>query len=74
MSDMQALVEEKTKLINQMLEMQKKFMDADQGDGIAPESYFAGDEGDFVGSYKEKYDKLATRLVDLAHQIVGSKR
>ena len=66
----------KRKLIDQMLKMQKEFMEREHKEGMAPADYWSGTDTDEdpVHGYKEKYDELATKVVDLAHKEKGSKR
>ena len=73
MSDTQALIQEKKELINKMLEMQKKFIDLEHEKGISGKDYYASKEG-LLASYRQEYMDMANRVVDLAHQIVGSSR
>ncbi len=65
---------EKRQLIEQMLEMQRKFINYEHANGIDPQDYWAGTEGHPLHGYKDTYAELATRLIDLAHQEKGSKR
>ena len=65
---------EKRKLIEQMLEMQKNFIDYEHENGVEPEQYWAGKEGHPLYQYKEKYSEIASRVIDLAHQEKGSRR
>ena len=66
---------EKQELIKKMIEMQKKFIEYEhQHGGVAQADYFTPESGHPLENYKEEYNKLANRLVDLAHQEKGSKR
>jgi hypothetical protein len=65
---------EKRELIEKMIEMQKAFIDREQNGGINPKDYFAPEDGDALDGYRESYEKLATQVVDLAHEEKGSKR
>ncbi|MEN8214461.1 MAG: hypothetical protein ABFR19_08875 [Pseudomonadota bacterium] len=73
MSDKQALLEEKNKLIADMLEMQKKFIDFEHENGIGGKDYYYSQEG-LLKDYREKYNDMAVRLVDVSHELVGSAR
>ncbi|KHF26549.1 hypothetical protein [Solemya velum gill symbiont] len=73
MSDKQALIDEKNKLVEEMIEMQKKFMDIEHDKGISGKDYYYSQEG-LLADYREKYAEMATRVVDLSHEIVGSTR
>ena len=73
MSDKQALIDEKNKLIEEMLEMQKKFIDLEHEKGITGKDYYFSQDG-LLADYREKYQEMATRVVDISHEIVGSSR
>jgi len=65
---------DKRKLIEEMLEMQRQFIDFEQTHGVDPGDYWAGNEGHPLFGYKDKYEKLATEVVDMAHQEKESRR
>ncbi len=65
---------EKRKLIEQMLEMQKKFIEFEQQNGVEPEEYWAGQNGHPLFQYGEKYGEMSSQLIDLAHEEKGSSR
>ena len=71
---MNDVTKEKRELIDQMLKMQKKFIEREHKEGVAPSDYWSGTDEDPVHGYKEKYDELANKVVDLAHKEKGSKR
>jgi hypothetical protein len=73
MSDTEALIKEKNALIQQMLEMQRKFIDFEHQSGISGKDYYYSQEG-LLKDYRQEYRDMAMRVVDLAHQIVGSTR
>ncbi len=73
MTDIAALKQEKQELIDKMLVMQKKFIDYEHEHGVSGKDYWASKEG-LLANYRENYMKMANRVVDLAHQIVGSSR
>lgn len=73
MSDIEALKKEKQELIDKMLEMQKQFIDYEHANGITGKDYWASDEG-LLSNYRQEYMDMANRVVDLAHEIVGSSR
>ena len=73
MSDKEALMQEKKELIDKMLEMQKKFIEYEQQHGISGKDYYASDEG-LLANYRQEYTDLANRVVDIAHEVVGSAR
>ncbi|MBI5460876.1 MAG: hypothetical protein HY941_01675 [Gammaproteobacteria bacterium] len=65
---------EKTNLIKEMLEMQKKFMEYEHGHGVTQEEYFAPNSGHVLDGYRQKYAEMAMKVVDLAHAEKGSRR
>lgn len=73
MSDKQALIDEKNKLIEEMLDMQKKFIDLEHEKGITGKDYYYSQDG-LLADFREKYQEMANRVVDLSHEIVGSSR
>lgn len=73
MSDKEALLKEKQELIDRMLDMQRQFIEHEHAHGVSGKDYWASEEGLLV-DYRQEYIDLANRVVDLAHQIVGSSR
>jgi hypothetical protein len=73
MSDKQALIDEKNKLVDEMIALQKQFMDIEHEKGISGKDYYYSKDG-LLADYREKYAEMATRVVDLSHKIVGSTR
>jgi hypothetical protein len=73
MSDIEALKKEKQQLIDKMLEMQKEFIEYEHQNGVSGKDYWASSEG-LLANYRQEYMDMANRVVDLAHQIVGSSR
>jgi soluble cytochrome b562 len=67
MSDKQAM-------IKKMLEMQKKFTEYEQQNGVDPKDYWKAPEGHPLHGYREEYNKLAMQLVDVSHADKGSHR
>lgn len=65
---------EKAKLIKEMLEMQKKFMELEHKQGVSQEEYFAPVSGAVLDGYRQKYAELAMKVVDMAHADKGSHR
>ncbi|MEA3292430.1 MAG: hypothetical protein U9Q71_09055 [Pseudomonadota bacterium] len=64
---------EKQELIDQMMEMQKKFIAYEHKNGVSPEEYFTETGGELDG-YREKYMELTEKLIDMAHEEKGSHR
>jgi hypothetical protein len=73
MSDIAALKQEKQDLIDKMLEMQKQFIEYEHEHGVTGKDYWAATEGLLV-NYRQEYLDMANRVVDIAHEIVGSSR
>ena len=73
MSDIEALKKEKQDLIEKMLDMQKQFIEYEHEHGVTGKDYWASQEGLLAG-YRQEYMDMANRVVDLAHEIVGSVR
>jgi enoyl reductase-like protein len=73
MSDIEALKKEKQELIDKMVEMQKQFIAYEHEHGVTGKAYWASSDG-LLANYRHEYADMANRVVDLAHQIVGSAR
>lgn len=73
MSDIAALKSEKQELIDKMLKMQKQFIDYEHQHGVSGKDYWASTEG-LLADYRQEYLDMANRVVDIAHEIVGSVR
>ncbi len=65
---------DKQELIKEMLEMQKKFIAYEHQHGVTQEEYFAASEGHELQNYRQRYNELAIKLVDMAHAEKGSHR
>ena len=65
---------EKQKLIAEMLEMQRKFIEYDREHGMDQEGYWLENEDHPLNRYREIYAEKATQVVDIAHSEKGSKR
>lgn len=65
---------DKTKLIKEMLEMQKRFIKHEHERGINPQEYFAPESGSDLDGYRDGFRDIAMKVVDLAHEEVGSER
>ena len=73
MSDIASLKKEKQELIDKMLDMQKQFIEYEHEHGVTGKDYWASKEGLLV-DYRQDYMDMANRVVDIAHEIVGSSR
>ena len=67
------LQEERKQIITRLLEIQKNFMDLESEKGVTEKDIHHNPKG-VIKEYKEEHEKLANRLVDIAHQIKGSIR
>ena len=67
------LQEERKQIITRLLEIQKNFMDLEREKGVTEKDIHHNTKG-VIKEYKEEHEKLANRLVDIAHQIKGSIR
>lgn len=65
---------EKQKIIREMLDMQKKFIEYEHAHGVHPKDYFHPPPGHELDDFRRRYDELARKLVDLAHAEKGSTR
>jgi hypothetical protein len=65
---------EKQEIIKQMLDMQRKFIKLEQNGEFNAQEYYDTDGDSELAAYKNKYNELAVRLVDLAHEEKGSHR
>ena len=65
---------DKAKLIKEMLEMQKKFMAYEQEKGVSAEEYYSPQSGTEFDGFREKYQEMANKVVDMAHEDKGSHR
>jgi hypothetical protein len=73
MSNIEALKQEKQALIDKMLEMQKQFIEHEHEHGVTGKDYWASSDG-LLANYRQEYMDMANRVVDIAHEIVGSSR
>jgi len=71
MSDVAALKAEREKLMAEMIEMQEKFVEFEHANGVSGKDYYYSQDG-LLKDYRQVYMEKAMRVVDLAHQIVGS--
>ena len=63
---------EKQDLINRMNELQKKFTEYEQKNGLDPFDFYTPPAGHELAGYKEEYQKLASKVLEMAHAEVGS--
>ena len=65
MSDKQAVIKE-------MMEMQRRFIEIEQSGDFVAEEYYDSDSESVLAKYKRRYNELAIKLVDMAHEEKGS--
>ena len=67
---------DKQKLIQEMLEMQKKFIEYEHQNGVDAVDYFTDNAGPKhpLNHFRQKYAELATKVIDMAHAEKGSRR
>ncbi len=65
---------EKQEIIKQMIEMQREFIDLEQKGEFSAEEYYDSDGDSELARYKQAYNDLAIKLVDMAHEEKGSHR
>jgi hypothetical protein len=66
--------DKKAKMIKEMIEMQKKFIELEHAGKVDSQSYFAPEAGTALDGYRQKYRDLAMEVVDIAHSEAGSHR
>ena len=73
MTDTKKLEEERKAKIAQLLRIQKEFMELERKDGVTEKDIHHNPTG-IIKEYVEEHEKLANRLVDIAHELTGSIR
>ena len=63
----------KQEKIQKLLEMQRKFIEFEQTGKLTAESYWLPEKGSELEGFKDEYSKVAMKVVDDAHEEVGSK-
>lgn len=63
----------KQEKIQKLLEMQRKFIELEQTGKLTAESYWLPEQGSELEGFKDEYTKVAMKVVDDAHEEVGSK-
>ncbi len=64
----------KQEKIQELIAMQKKFIEYEHKNGLDPQDYYAPQSGHELDGYKEKYQDLALDVMNTAHKEVGSSR
>ena len=65
---------EKQAVISEMLEMQHRFIELEKGGNFSASEYYDNEGGSELAGYKARYNELAIKLVDMAHEDKGSHR
>ena len=73
MSDTKKLEEERKTIIARLLKILKEFMELERKQGVTQKDIHHNPTG-IVKEYVEEHEKLANRLVDIAHKLKGSIR
>ncbi|MDA9982646.1 hypothetical protein N9H39_07910 [Gammaproteobacteria bacterium] len=68
------MTSEKQKLIQSLIEMQKKFISYEHDQRIELKDYFAPDDEHPLAGYVQEYADMANQLIDMAHEEKASKR
>ncbi len=64
----------KQEKIQQMLDMQKKFIENEQKNGFDAKEYYTPESGTVLDGYTDTYNDLAVDVMNDAHGERGSKR
>ena len=73
MTDKKKLEAERKEIIEKILRIQKEFMELERKKGVTEKDLHVNPSG-VLKEYKEEHEKLANRLVDIAHELKGSIR
>ncbi len=65
---------DKAAKIQELIEMQKKFIAYEQENGVNFKDYFTPEAGHPLDGYRQSYMDKAMELVDMAHEEKGSHR
>ena len=63
----------KQEKIRKLIEMQKRFIEKEQCEGVSMQEYFLPEEESALHDYRREYMDLAMEIVGEAHKEVGSK-
>jgi|TARA_B100001079_G_C16193871_1_gene418406 transposase len=72
-TDKKKLEEERKEIIKKLLKIQKEFMELERKKGVTEKDIHHNPTG-IIKEYVEEHEKLANRLVDIAHKLKGSIR
>ena len=65
---------DKAAKIQELIDMQKKFIAYEQENGVNFKDYFTPEAGHPLEGYRQSYMDKAMELVDIAHEEKGSHR
>lgn len=67
---------DKQKLIQELLEMQKKFIEYEHKNGVDAVDYFTDNAGPKheLNQFRQKFAEISTKVIELAHAEKGSMR
>ena len=65
---------DRAKLIKELLDMQKKFIEDEHKNGFNAKNYFTPEAGTVLDGYRQDFNEKAMQLVDAAHEDKGSHR
>ena len=63
---------EKQDMIKRMIELQNKFIDFEHENGVNGFDYYTPQPGHPLEGFRQEYTELANKVVELAHEEVGS--
>ena len=69
--DIASLKAEKAKLIDEMIDLQKQFIDYEHQHGISGKDYYFSQQG-LLKDYRQTYMEKAMKVVEISHKLVGS--
>lgn len=64
----------KQEKIQQLLDMQKKFIENEHANGFDAKDYYTPESGDFLDGYTDTYNDIAVEVMNDAHKERGSVR
>lgn len=62
----------KKELIQELLDMQRKFIEFEHKNGVHPDDYYNPGAGHELDGYKDKYMETALKVLNMAHDEHGS--
>ena len=65
---------DKAARIQELIDMQKKFIEHEHKNGFSAKEYFTPEAGDELDGYRQTFMEKSMELVDIAHAEKGSHR